>query len=83
MGNPMDIGGIEDELEILEEKLSKYCVQNNLKYIGSFTVMSNEEEGQNVRYAKDMDMSEMGWAKIFYDEKSLLSHHKSNRDSWL
>lgn len=70
MAKVIDVGRIQDKLEKLEEKLRKYCIQNNLENVGSFTVMSNEEEGQNVCYARDMDMGEMGWAKNFYDKKS-------------
>ena len=61
---------VEKKLEELKKKLQKHCTQNNLKRIGSFTFMFNEEDGRNIGYVADMDIKKLGREIDFYDRSS-------------
>ena len=73
---------IEKKLEELEKKLKKHCTQNNLKRIGSFTFMFNEEDGRNIGYVRDMDLKEMGWTMNFYDKNSQDYNPEHDQIKW-
>jgi len=78
MVNSVDIGIIENKLEKLGAHLREHCTRNNLNRIGSFLLMFNEEQGENISYVKDMGMAEMGWTMNFYDKTS--QHYRSKHD---
>lgn len=58
------------KLRKLEETLLNECMRNNLNWIGSFTIMFDNEEGRNIRYVKDMSLESTGFMKEFYDKRS-------------
>lgn len=65
-----DQKNIESKLHDLTKRLNKYCDRKQIKRLGTFTLMFNEEEGRNIEYVRNITAEEMPGDPAVHDKDS-------------
>lgn len=70
------------KIKDLKEQLKEVCIRDNLKDIGSFTIMFDEENGRNIEFVKDMLIECTGGMREFYDRDSEYFNPEYGNINW-
>lgn len=66
----------------LEQKLKTDCARKNLKEIGGFTIMFDDESGRTIRFVEEMRIEGTGGMKELYDKDSEYFNIKYEHIEW-